>query len=893
MFNRPAIQFLLSLCVFATLASSGWAAEQKADECILENPSLRYSITLRNGAVEGRTFVNRLSGKTVSLPKEEFLLEFKDGGTVGSSDCTATFSSKKEQNAELLFTPKGEGRPAIEVRVQYTLPPGKSYLRKQISVRQKGGDGLRLMRADLESWKDCAGLWDSMRADVKPYGSHPIFCEDIWAGVEFVAAFNEYDRSGFVLRSRPGGARLGAEWLPLHSTVVGAAPRDKVKNAFLSYIEDIRLSPPRMTWCYNTWWTLKPPIKEADLVRLAEELKQRLYDKHGVFFDVFATDEGWAEKESIWEMNRKVLPHAFDRVREVIEPAGGHMGLWISPSASYPNSTDYDWAVEHGFAFLGGKTKAGKRRGALSLGDPKYSEKAKDALTRLIRENKLAHVKFDGFVAREDAAHDDLLPGLDSIEPLATRALELLTAAKKANPELVTEPTCFNSWMSYNSPWQIKYSDTVYGNAGADHPRGIGPAPDYREATTNSREWYIFSALNEVWLPQNALQYFDIVHFDAADGFINHAAMAVGRGRFFMPVYVNPKFISDEEWGAMAGLMRWARKNQDVLRQTVVLPSRVELGEPYAYAHWLGKRGIVAVRNPSNESRTYGLDLRAAGAPADLADGVCYTQFPYREGLMAGVDGKTIIPIRLAPWELLFVEIAPRSELREPVAIGARWYRDDAGKMQIAPDGGVKQVEVLQPGAAAKRYDVAITPVAAPGGKFLSRTVELLPKDQWMKPGDTSLPTTGFDFDCDVSIPEGATGKVLLLLEYPNRQHAPHQCVVTVNDGEVKLQGRSSVSRAGYPHGAHMFNPKSFWAGILPYQSEWTWYICPVEAGNSRVHLKGSVAQPDARIGLWIWSERDRAPGLQSLTVPCSKPEMPQVRERIERQGVCILRPGG
>jgi hypothetical protein len=50
-----------------------------------------------------------------------------------------------------------------------------------------------------------------------------VFCDNLWAGVEFVAAFNVYGSDGFTLRRRPGGVPLGSEWVDLHSTVVGIA----------------------------------------------------------------------------------------------------------------------------------------------------------------------------------------------------------------------------------------------------------------------------------------------------------------------------------------------------------------------------------------------------------------------------------------------------------------------------------------------------------------------------------------------------------------------------------------------------------------------------------------------------------------------------------------------
>ena len=120
------------------------------------------------------------------------------------------------------------------------------------------------------------------------------------------------------------------------------------------------------------------------------------------------------------------------------------------------------------------------------MADPKYLDAAKDQLRRLIKENQLGHVKYDGFIAREKRGHDDLLPGEDSVEPLAECSLELIKASKEANPNLFTEPTYLNSWANYISPWIIKYADSVWGNAGGDCPAGswartgLSRIPDHR-----------------------------------------------------------------------------------------------------------------------------------------------------------------------------------------------------------------------------------------------------------------------------------------------------------------------------------------------------------------------------------------------------------------------------
>ena len=123
-------------------------------------------------------------------------------------------------------------------------------------------------------------------------------------------------------------------------------------------------------------------------------------------------------------------------------------------------------------------------------------------------------------------------------------------------------------------------------------------------------------------------------------------------------------------------------------------------------AHWLGQRGIVMVRNPSNESRQFSLDLTKVGAPGDLADAICYTQYPYRRGIATGLTGRSQLSLTLSPWEVVFLEIVAHRELREAIAVGGRWYRELGGAMSIAPDHGQSMVRLIEPGGSERPLNV-------------------------------------------------------------------------------------------------------------------------------------------------------------------------------------------
>ena len=210
----------------------------------LRNAAIEFSVSLSQGRVVSRSFLNRDSGERFTLPVDEVALEYRDEGVDRPSDGRAEFRAHAGNRFELRFHHRD-----MEARVAYYLPEGKHYLRKQVSLRCKDGSR-RLLRADLENWSGVRRDWKSCQTHPRratgKFGSHPIYSETVFAGVEFIVAFNEFDGEGFILRSRPGGIPVTADWVALNPTVVGIARPGAVREAFLAYLEDVRASPARL-----------------------------------------------------------------------------------------------------------------------------------------------------------------------------------------------------------------------------------------------------------------------------------------------------------------------------------------------------------------------------------------------------------------------------------------------------------------------------------------------------------------------------------------------------------------------------------------------------------------------------------------------------------------------
>jgi hypothetical protein len=840
---------------------------------------MEYRFTVDANVLQSKTLINHLTNEQVALPTREFTLEFDKGATITSSECRLEDARTSANGTAFSFrSPKG-----AQIRVDYHAPAGKAYVRKRISIADPDGTNLKVFRAELENWEGVRRNWTSSTADRLPYGSHPIHCDTLWTGVEFPAAFNRYDENGLVLASRPGGRRIGKQPLAMRSVVAGVCAPGEARRAFLRYIDDIRHAPPRMTSCYNSWWTTPPAIKRQDVEQLMADLKRGLYDTTGAFFDIVTTDAGWSDRQSIWQIDGKNMPTGFRDVQSALEPLGAKMGLWVSPSEIYGVTIDWDWARKSGYAVV--DPFPDQKNHGISLADPRYRSETIEQLKGLISNNDFHQIKYDGFIASEVVPHHDLLPKEDSVEPLAEHVLQLMEASYRARPELLTEPTFWNSWANYISPWVIAHGDSVWANAGGDCPVGIGPAPAYREAHTTSREYFIFSSLDEVWLPQNAVQYFDIIHCDAADGFANHVAMAIGRGRFFLATYINPKFMSAEDWKVYAAFVQWAKANQPLLRHTEVLRSRVEVGESYAYGHWEDTRGVVVVRNPSNENASYRLDLTSCGAPKELVDAVCYSLYPHRQGLRGGLSGHDSLTVPLEPWQTLYLEIMPVKDLKEPVVVGGRWFRSGEKTFVVACPDSAPAV-LLEPGRNKRAVSLPHRTAPVIPGKVTRFERSVLPGPEWLAKGDKVFPSVSFNLDCDVNVSDTAA-TLLVLVEFPGLEHRPSTCKIVINEEETKTEISSSNGHIGNSQAT----PGSYWNAITHYQSHWTWYTAKLTAGSNRVKVNGNAGHPEARVGVWVWLDLDLTRGAVPAQFTAGKAQLPQLQDTIERHGFCLRRP--
>ena len=79
-----------------------------------------------------------------------------------------------------------------------------------------------------------------------------------------------------------------------------------------------------------------------------------------------------------------------------------------------------------------------------------------------------------------------------------------------------------------------------------------------------------------------------------------------------MPLYVTPQKMTEENWDDLAEAVSWSHSNADVLVDVHWIGGDPGKAEPYGWAGWSRRKGILALRNPSDEPASISIDIGKA-----------------------------------------------------------------------------------------------------------------------------------------------------------------------------------------------------------------------------------------------------------------------------------------
>ncbi len=754
---------------------------------------------------------------------------------VGGSGAGAAEWRRRESDGQIEWIAEWklkEPRP-VEIRALLRLSPQNNLVRKNAELRLLDGSP-SLLRSVLVDEADVAGQAPAL---VTGWQSYPVLGRSFFLGIEFPVATTQVSGERVLLSHAPGKLLRPGEWFVSRSAVYGVGEPGKVRQAFESYIRGLRPTPHGIHVNYNSWWTSPVPYTEGDIRQIIAEFRDHLFAPYATAIDTFTIDMGWAKNTTLWQIDPALFPHGFTNLAEACAQVHARPGLWISPSGMYGQALDLAWAQNAGYE---ADSKA-------CLGGPRYQTAFKQSLLEMTRKYGIRQIKFDGYVPTCDATNHVHPPGPLSTEPIAEGIIDVFRSLREAAPDLWMEPTCFG----FNpSPWWLTYCNSAIGTFGDDAPNGRVPCPTYRESYTTGRDYYNLKGARDILFPIAAQEVLGIIH-QTDEPLQNDAVVTVLRGHQFLPLYVNPKFMTPRRWEFLAALLQWARKNQDVLEDsrpifprswlnTDASPATIDTGaaprESYGHAHTKGNRSLICLRNPWVLPATRTLDLaRDAGLSGNATNLTAVVIYPEQATLVRTMSAGDPLIIDLAPYETRVIEIRPASSASPP----------DLPR----PRSSNLHVRVLD--TSQLRFNDS-------GPALGSNYTRLLPGDG---------PYLRARFSTTLPALEVGTRELLLLVEGDKPVAAP-LCSLAVKPAPAAARPntpqtppeRSPSAPTGTPLPYRTISSETGWRATgAPAPEHWMWLTAECPAGGSLLEGEVILTDPSQTVAAYLVDRKESA----------------------------------
>jgi len=451
-----------------------------------------------------------------------------------------------------------------------------------------------------------------------------------------------------------GPLRRGESWT--RTAVIGVVPRGQLRRGYLYYLERERARPYGLFLHYNSWWDIAwgdRMMNEKQCLDVIEIFGRELVEKRGVRMDSFVFDDGWDDAETLWGFHDG-FPEGFAPLQSAAAKYDSHVGTWLSPWGGYGRrkAQRLEYGRREGF-----ETNA---RG-FSLAGEKYYARFRDICAEMIAAYGVNYFKFDGI------GQGGGLRGVGpEFAPDVEGLLRLTGELRRLRPDVYLSITT-GTWPS---PYWLWYGDSVWRNG---HDWGSHGAGSVRQQWITYRDMITYRMIvrRAPLYPINSLMTVAVCYgqlgtatkmSDDVDDLVDEIRMAFGCGTQLLELYVTPQMMKPKAWDVLAEAATWSRRNADVLVDVHWIGGDPGEGQPYGYASWSPRKGILVLRNPSGKAAEMTVDLAGAfelprEAPRTYR---LATRWPTAERvpeLTLTADEPHVF--ELAPFEVLMLEAMP------------------------------------------------------------------------------------------------------------------------------------------------------------------------------------------------------------------------------------------
>jgi hypothetical protein len=576
-----------------------------ADRYDLQNGIVAAAFSASGGRISGGRISDRLHHADIPLG-EPFAILLKDGTIYRAADVSISGAVSPHELAPLptaarmadrihgeqIDVPLETADHSLRLTWSLTLRDGSSYIRQTLTITAANHD-VAISRVQFI---------DLTLADAHVVGSvqgSPIVAGNLFVGFEHPISHSKVtgDRAtAWIDRDLP----LKAGQSVTYSAVIGVAREGQMRRDFLAYVERERAHPYRTFLHYNSWFDLgfgNDYDAQGALDRVnafGRELKQ----KRGVTLDSYLFDDGWDGHHSLWKFNPG-FPDGFAPVKQAAEKYGAEAGVWMSPWGGYGKAKRerIEFGTSQGYEIVAG---------GYALSGPKYYAAFRDVALDMMRTYGVNQFKFDG-----TGNVDSVFPG-SQFDSDFSAAIHLIDDLRAAKPDVFINLTT-GTWPS---PFWLLYADSTWRDGEDDDATGVGP---YRERWITYRDAQTYQNIVQggPLYPVNSLMLHGIIYAkqhphldkDPDNRFRSEVRSYFGTGTQLQEMYITPSLLSDQNWDDLAEAAKWARGNQDVLKDTHWVGGNPAWLEVYGWAAWTPAKATLVLRNPGDKPQSIKLKL--------------------------------------------------------------------------------------------------------------------------------------------------------------------------------------------------------------------------------------------------------------------------------------------
>ncbi len=622
-------------------------------------------------------------------------------------------------------------------------------------------------------------------------------------GLEYPASENRYSREEGLECGQEFGARIGDAWIESEWVAEGLTPDTDVKKAFFAYLDEIRVAPLRPYTLYNSWYDLRSPeypkippenrMSETSAMKMTRLLRTNMIDRYGINLDAFVLDDGWDVYDSDWVLRPDAWPRGLKPLATALAETRTSLGIWLGPTGGYSfRDRRLAWMTGHGYESVGGQ---------LCVGGTRYGALLKRRVHDFAAKDGVGYFKWDGIqfsCSQPDHGHPT---DVYSRRAVLESVIGMVDTVRHANPGMFLNITS-GTWLS---PWWLKYANTIWMD-GQDYGYADVPSISKRDAAITYRDFVLYEDfhIKGLWFPVSNLMTHGIIKGkiqllgspeEPLDKFTDDALLYCARGVSMYELYISPDIMSGGEWGAIARSLAWARDRFPVLMHTAMIGGNPLEREAYGYAHFNGRRGIIAARNPVVAPAVLGAKLsRSEGLDASADSLVLERVYPTRWVSPHLYRSGESVKLPLEGFETAVYEFYPLAEAEGPLLAGAVFdtIPSPAGTVGL-------RIHSISPGARL------LNPETVAGLRVDGKNVApaaFAPRAGTERPmaRGSALEVTGPGaFRTGVGVDSGATGGMLAILCAPDtsvHDEVPPTLAVTIDGTPAQARSEQEEGRS-------------------------------------------------------------------------------------------------